>query len=154
MRESGDVLNLRRSHRCAVEVLVLALALLLLTDFSGCRPRERELAPLTGKVLYQGKPLTFGAVMIEHDQGQPATAAIQPDGTFVIETRGEGQGAVVGKRRVRVACYEAQDPAKKGSDSLGESLIPRKYTSFETSGLVIDVKPGTNEPLVIELTEH
>lgn len=151
MRESSDVRNLRRSHWCGVDIL--ALALLLLAGPTGCGRGDRELAPLTGKVLYKGEPLQFGAVMIEHQYGQPATAEIRPDGTFVMVTRGEGGGAVVGKRRVRIACYEAQDPANIGSDTLGESLIPRKYTSFETSGLTVDIQPGENEPLVIELTD-
>jgi hypothetical protein len=93
--------------------------------------------------------------MIEHEFGQPATAAIQPDGTFTVVTRGEGSGTAVGKRRIRVACYEAQDPNREAiggdEDTLGKSLIPEKYTSFETSGLTVDVQPGRNEPLILEL---
>ncbi|MDY0168315.1 MAG: hypothetical protein RBS80_17330 [Thermoguttaceae bacterium] len=154
MNETSAVVNAGRRCRCGVGVLVLALVLLLLTGPTGCGRGDRELAPLTGKVLYNGEPLQFGAVMIEHEYGQPATAEIRPDGTFVMVTRGEGQGAVVGERRVRITCFEAQAPANIGSDTLGESLIPQKYTSFETSGLTVDIKPGENEPLVFELTDH
>ena len=154
MVESSAVVNPGRWRRYGVGEVVLALVLLSLAGVPGCRRRQRELAPLTGTVLYNGEPLPFGAVMIEHDYGQPATAEIRPDGTFVMETRGEGWGAVVGERRIRITCFEAQDPAKVGRDTLGESLIPRKYTSFETSGLTVDIQPGQNEPLLFELTDH
>ena len=99
----------------------ITLCLLLLTvaatTSAGCWRQHRELAPLTGRVTYKGKPLRFGTVIVEHKHGQPATAVIQPDGSFEMATRGEGEGAAVGKCRVRIACYEGQDPAKAaGSD--------------------------------------
>ncbi len=153
MREYGKVLSLKRWRGRRPNIWISVAVLLLLAGLPGCGKGERELAPLTGKVLYNGTPLTFGAVMVEHDHGQPATAEIRPDGTFAMATHGEGEGAVVGKRRIRIACYEGQDPTKGVSDTLGESLIPEKYTSFETSGLIIDVEPSNKEPLVIELTD-
>lgn len=153
MCESSVAFDLGRLARGCSAVLAAVSVLLLLTGLPGCGRTDRELAPITGKVLYNGKPLEFGAVMIEHEYGQPATAAIQPDGTFTMATRGEGEGAVVGKRRVRIACYEAQGPGGPIDDTLGASLIPAKYTSFETSGLAVDIKPGGNEPIEFNLTE-
>ena len=137
---------------CLVMLLpVVALCL------AGCGKPARELAPLTGKVTYNGKPLRFGAITIEHEYGQPATSKIQSDGTFSLSTHGEGEGAAVGKRRVRIACFEGQDPARQTNPntpiSLGRLLIPEKYTSFETSGIVIDVRPGKNEPVVLNLVD-
>ncbi len=121
---------------------------------TGCG-KQRDLAPLSGKVLYQGKPLQFGTVVFEHEYGQPATGVIQPDGTFELTTRGEGEGTVVSTSRVRVACYQGQDPARKTDSgqptALGRSLIPEKYTSFETSGLTVEVRPDANEPIVLNL---
>lgn len=134
----------------------LALAIIAMIFAHGCGKQGRELSPITGQVSYQGKPLRFGSVMIEHKYGQPATAAIQPDGTFVIATLGEGEGAAAGKHRVRIACFEAQDPAGKvGHDppvKLGKSLIPEKYTSFDSSGLTITVRSDKNHPLILNLT--
>ncbi|MDZ7617563.1 MAG: hypothetical protein U1E05_11190 [Patescibacteria group bacterium] len=154
MDEYRNTLDWRRRPRRPRAVWSMAAALLVLTCVIGCGKGERDLAPLTGTVLYNGTPLTFGAVMIEHDHGQPATAAIRPDGTFAMATHGEGEGAVVGKRRIRVACYQGQDPAAPMSDTLGESLIPERYTSFETSGLEVDIKPDGNEPLELTLTDR
>lgn len=131
-------------------VVLLAAAVVSL----GCGKDKRNIVPLTGKVTFDGKPLQFGAVTILHDHGQPATAVIQPDGTFTMATLGEGDGAVVGKWRVRVVCYENQDPSKtEGAVMLGKLLIPERYTDIETSGLTVEVRPDRNEPLVINLTK-
>ncbi len=154
MCESSIAFDWGRFARGCSALLAAASVLVLLTGLPGCGRTDRELAPITGKVFYNGKPLKFGAVMIEHEYGQPATAAIQPDGAFTMATRGEGEGAVVGKRRVRIACYEAQGPGAPVGDTLGALLIPEKYTSFETSELVVDIKPGGNEPLEFNLTDH
>jgi hypothetical protein len=35
---------------------------------------------------------------------------------------------------------------------LGKLLIPDRYTAYETSGLVIDVQPGMDLPVVLQLT--
>ena len=157
MQGSSAFPESRRCGRCGpIAVSLLALLLAASTSSVGCGKRHREMAPLTGKVTYEGKPLRFGSVVVEHKHGQPATAVIQPDGTFVMATRGEGEGAAVGRCRVRVACYEGQDPANKPGPGqpteLGRSLIPERYTSFETSGLAVEVRSGANEPVVLNLT--
>lgn len=145
------------SPRGAPWLGVMAAAAAGLSLLAGCGPR-RPLAPITGQVLYDGKPLEFGTVSFQPEYGQPATAAIQPDGTFTLRTVGEGRGAVVGFNRVRVACYEAQNPhaspEQRGEGGLGRLLIPRRYTAYETSGLTVEVSPGHNEPILIELTSR
>ena len=72
-----------------------------------------------------------------------------------MTTRGQGDGAAVGKNRVRVVCFESQDPSSKlfGSEALGRPLIPQKYSSWETSGIEIEVQSGTNEPVTLELVD-
>ncbi len=153
MQESSTFAPLRRCNPIAGALLALLLA--AATSSIGCGKQQRELAPLTGSVTHRGEPLRFGAVMVEHKYGQPSTAQIQSDGTFAMATRGEGEGAAVGTCRIRVACYEGQDPARKPAPDeppvLGKSLIPEKYTSFETSGLTVEVRAGVNEPLVLNL---
>jgi len=134
----------------------LALALLFLV-FSGCGGERRELAPITGKVLYQGKPLPFGGIMFQSSSGQPATAVIQSDGSFEMKTHGEGTGVVVGHNKVRITCNTSQDTNRKSVSAgvelaLGRQLIPRRYGSFHTSKLEVDIKPDHNDPLLFELT--
>jgi len=131
---------------------------ILLFCLSGCGG-GRELASVNGKVLYRGEPLRFGSVMLQPRSGQPATAIIQSDGTFEVETFGEGLGAVVGSNKVRIVCYEAQDPnrnftATGGETAFGRSLIPKRYTSFDTSHLEVEIKSDHSEPLLLELTDE
>jgi len=129
----------------------------LLLIFSGCGGEGRELAPITGKVLFKGKPLSFGGIMFQSSSGQPATAVIQPDGSFEMKTHGEGTGAVVGHNKVRITCNATQDPNRKsasagGEMALGRQLIPKRYSSFRTSKLEVDIQPGHNDQLLFELT--
>lgn len=130
-----------------------ALTVVAGLTLAGCGPR-RPLVPVQGRVLLDGKPLAFGSVSFQSANGQPATAAIQSDGSFVLTVIGEGSGAVKGRNRVLVTCYEGQRQAEVTSGieaTLGKPLIPARYTSYETSGIVIDIEPGMRLPLVLDL---
>jgi hypothetical protein len=135
----------------------ILLVILLTVAFAalGCGKEKRNLATVTGKVTYHGKPLSFGAVIFQPEGGQFAVGEIQPDGTFEMVTANEGKGAVVGKNGVRVNCFEKPAGSKPGGErALGKSLIPEKYSSCATSGITVDVKPGTNEPVILELKDN
>ncbi len=135
-----------------VQVALLIGTLLLL---SGCR--SDEYAPVRGKVMYRGTPLTFGSVMFQPEAGQPAYGYIQKDGSFYLSTNGDGDGARIGPNKVRVACFETQQPQPDGTikdePGLGPTLIPTKYNSFEHSGLVVEVPPEGTSELVLELVD-
>lgn len=144
--------------------LVLAVVAVLATSTTGCGKEKRQRGVVTGKVTYRGEPLRFGTVIFEPEAGQFATGAIQPDGTFRMTTRGEGDGAPVGKCKVRFVCFANQDPAAKPPTSsddgppsetlpMGPPLIPEKYLSCATSGITVEVEPGENEPLTFDLTD-
>ena len=73
-------------------------------------------------------------------------------------TNGQGDGASIGKNRVRISCRESQSPSyrpsHKGEElALGKSLIPQKYSSCETSRITVEVRPNNNEPFVFNLTD-
>jgi hypothetical protein len=134
----------------------LLLAGMLLSALVGCSD-ARKLVPVQGQVFYNDKPLAFGNVMFQPENGQAASGNIQPDGTFVLETPGEGAGAPIGRSQVRITCYESQGPSAEVSTQtepgLGKLLIPAKYTNFATSELTVEVKPDGNEPFVFRLTD-
>jgi len=159
--------SMARPGRAGASVLILLASAAVATSMPGCGKARRDRAVVTGKVTYNGEPLRFGTVILEPEMGQYATGAIQPDGTFRMTTRGEGDGAPVGKCKVRLVCFAHQDPSAKAKPvgpengppqgeglPMGPSLIPKKYLSSETSGFIVDVKPGENEPLVLELTDR
>ena len=135
-------------------VLLLFVVLLTLAVAAiGCGRGGPELAPVSGKVVYNGKPLPFGAVTFQPESGRSSTGIIQPDGTFQMATSGRGDGAVVGKNEVRITCFSSQDPSNEGPAglALGKALIPQKYMSYQTSGFVVEVQSGSNDPIVFEL---
>jgi hypothetical protein len=112
------------------------------------------MATVTGKVLYNGRPLEFGSVMFQPSSGQPAQGQIQSDGTFTLSTYKFNDGAVVGTHKVRIACYESQKPGAPkapGEQTLGKLLIPLNYTLFDQSGFTADVSDDRKEPFVFEL---
>ena len=154
LRSLGDCRRGGVRLRCSsLAGLALGVAVLAAT---GC-DRGPQVAPVTGVVKYRGKPLEFGTVTFQAQQGQPARGNIQPDGSFTLSTFREGDGAMVGLHQVRVTCYESQRPsagtAAAGEQSLGKLLIPQKYTFFDRSGLTADVKAGQDNTFVFELTD-
>jgi hypothetical protein len=118
----------------------------------GCT-QTPSVVPVSGKVVYNGEPLPFGTVMFQPEQGQAAQGEIQPDGTFQLSTYGPNDGAVPGHHKVSVRCFSTQKPGADGGDAgaPGRLLIPQQYTRFGMSGLSADVKPGSTEPVVLEL---
>jgi hypothetical protein len=125
---------------------------------AGCRESgTATVVPVKGKVLLDGEPLKFGSVTLQPTRGQPARGDIGPDGEFTLSTYSPGDGAPIGRHTVKVTCYTSQDPAAKkdaaagAAGMLGESLIPDRYTRFDSSGLEISILAGSSTPYVIEL---
>jgi hypothetical protein len=106
-------------------------------------------------VFLGDEPLKFGTVVFQPLQGgQPAQGKVAADGSFVLSTFNESDGASVGRHRVKVACYTKQDPAAKGQasgDSLGDLLIPERYASFAQSGIEVSVLAQGNAPFILKL---
>jgi hypothetical protein len=97
------------------------------------------MARCTGKVTYKNALLKFGSIIFQPEAGKVASSTIKPDGTFELGTNKPGDGAIVGKHRVRVVSLSTQDPkfqAKEGQEiPTGKSLIPEKYNDFDTTPL-------------------
>ena len=139
----------------AATVLTTLVGLLI-----GCTAGDQaSVVPVTGKVLLSGEPLRFGTVTFQPSHGQPGHGEIGSNGEFVLSTYREGDGAAVGRHKVKITCYASQDPAAKKAErgpqeSLGESLISERYTRFDTSGLEVAVLAGGNKPFVFELARE
>lgn len=122
----------------------------------GCSEQE-PLVPITGRVFLDDKPLEFGAVMMQPPSGFPSTGIIQSDGSFEMTTHGLGGGARLGVNKIRVTCFEGQRPSNiRDGDSerpVGRSYIPRRYNNY-ANGLTVEIKPDSNEPLEIRLTDN
>ena len=117
----------------------MALALLSPLWIGGCGgsqsgPRVAPTLPVHGKVTYQGQPLTGGTIQTEPDRGREASGIIGPDGAFTLTTFKENDGAVPGTHRVAISgVYK------------GRVAIPRKFDSYNTSKIEIDVTAGKTD---------
>lgn len=117
-----------------------------------------NLAPVTGTVTHNGSPVTGGELTftpVQTGEGastaRPASATIQPDGTFAAMTEKAGDGASVGKHLISYSAPSdsADRPEWDGSGS------PPEVAKSPFLGLVpavpqVDVAAGKNE-LKIEL---
>lgn len=111
--------------------------------FTGCDGRPKRV-PIAGTVLIDGQPLKGGQIRIFPDTARSAQSMIDSEGHFELFTFETGDGAVLGEHRVEIKSAENVPGGVKW-------LVPKKYTSFETSGITIKVdKP--NKDLRIELT--
>jgi hypothetical protein len=110
------------------------------------------MAPVKGKVLLDGQPLTSGRVSTVPKVGRGANGAIKSDGSFELTTESPGDGAVIGTHSVTVTAYAPGPGGPEGGR--GKLLAPQKYTDDLTSGLTIEVKPDQENNPVLELSSQ
>lgn len=130
------------------------LVLIILGLLAGCGG-DRGLAPVTGRVLLDGKPLEGAAVLFEPEAGGvPATGVTDAGGKFTLATTGRGAGASLGKNGVAVSKQVVAEPGRKveeGEIVAMRSETPAKYASPRTSGITIEVKRGL-DPVELQLS--
>jgi hypothetical protein len=136
-------------------LLTISFIFVLMVAF-GCSQRD-PIAPVSGRVTIDGEPLPFGYVVFQPQKGQPAKGEISEEGRFSLISAKLGEGALLGKHRVSVYCYEGHSPEAKekvaaGHVSLGRSLIPVGYSRGGMSGLSAEVPPDGLEDFQIELS--
>jgi len=108
-------------------------------------------APVNGQVKFKGggdvSVLAGYAVAFELEGAKTSgVGEIKPDGSFTISTFGTDDGAVPGKHRVSISPPLSPDPDKP----MPKPKIAAKYAGFDSSGLIVDIKPGRNE-VVLEV---
>jgi len=126
-------------------VAVTAVALIIL---GGCGTGGPDLAPLSGTVSLDGRPLEQGLVQFVPETGTgPAAVGSITGGRFVAETAGRS-GARPGRYRVRI---ESRAPPADETDTLPRSLVPERYGNPATSGIVYAVEAGRENEVEIAL---
>ena len=150
----------------------LSLGLLILSAGCGRLGRSVEHAEVSGKVLYQGKPLPGGVVNFVTVKGSFAnTCAIDENGNYQLKAPvGEVQISVQNRmlqnqspiqrdkskeaktfREKKTIEIEQAQPSK-GPLKGRYVAIPDRYNDPSTSGLIYTVKPGS-QTHDIELSE-
>ncbi len=119
-------------------------SLVLLAAFAaGCGGGPPQpLAPVTGKVTFNGQPLPTGTlIFMPKAGGPPAIGMIDKEGAFKMTTD-DFEGAVPGVHTVMISALK-----ENGDFAPQTELIPQKYGT-EQSGLTADVK--ADQPNVID----
>jgi hypothetical protein len=129
---------------CQLAGVVLGLVSMML--LSGCSSGGFPTAPVRGTITYQGKPLTTGTILFRPEGDLPsATGEIKPDGSYVLTTYTDDDGAVLGKHDILITAIEDQtDKLPEARNPAPGLIIPVRYTNFATSGLSREVKEGQN----------
>src|SRR5262249_16860771 len=86
---------------------------------------------IRGKVRFQGRPVTSGAVVVLNSDGTAVKGAIQPDGSYSV--------AGVVRGRVKIGVLSARPGADHKNNAEGWFPLPRVLGNPGTSGLVCDV---------------
>jgi hypothetical protein len=123
---------------------------------AGCSDSEPQLLavhPVSGAIQFRGQPMG-GAFITLHANGASADsplprASVQPDGSFALTTYNGHDGAPAGEYVLTVHWYK---PVKHGDDWVGgPNVLPSKYASPRTSGLLVTVAEGENHLQPIQL---
>jgi hypothetical protein len=125
---------------------LIAAAGLLLVASVGCEKPPFDVAPVHGKVTVDGKPLAQGRLMFtpvskqgELEAGKPAYGRIQPDGSYVLYTYGDDDGAVVGEHGVTV--INTDDTSKDANaPRFTRVSLPRRYQVVAGQDNEIDIE--------------
>jgi hypothetical protein len=128
--------------------------LVVLVIFSGCGPAKTE---VSGIVRYQGKPLSFGTVLVVDTDGMPYTSPISDEGAytargvpvgpvrFAVLVRDERRITVKLPKRVPGWRHAKMDLSQRDdNETAAKPQIPPRYAAVGTSGLSTILQPGSN----------
>jgi len=105
------------------------------------------LCPIQGQLTWKdgtpAKELANSQVVFEEETKHTSSVGvIQADGTFQMMTLKPGDGVPAGHHKVAILEH------RPNSNTAGTQLVPAKldlkYADLNSSGLEVDIKPGTN----------
>lgn len=122
-------------------VLIASIFSLLPFLGAGC-DKGPAIAPVSGVVTQDGKPLPDAVVEFQPDYGTPSYATTTDDGAYELSYRSGRMGALLGHHTVRVSTRgEVTDPETDETYVVPET-IPGEYNSETT--LEFEVERGKN----------
>lgn len=127
--------------RSVATLLLFSLAISLI----GCGDGRPTRLAVSGQVLIDGKPLSYGHVRFVPKGARPSGGRLDEQGRFTLSCYGENDGIVPGVHRVEV---NAGEPL---SATTIKWHAPKKYFRYTISGLEQEITDSTDS-LVINLT--
>jgi hypothetical protein len=118
-----------------IDILPICFTLLMIS-FIGCGKTGADIAPVSGRITLDGKPLEKADVVFQPDGSKPpASGRTDADGRYQLVYKRGVMGGAIGSNTVRITI--SSDVAANPPN------IPARYNS--ESGLVKEVKSGQNE---------
>lgn len=130
--------------------MTFRLTILLVAAFTllaGCAgPATKKMVNVTGTVKYKGQLLKTGVIKFLAPNGDFATAAIAPDGKFIMTE------VVPGEQKVAYVGGPMNVGSSDGSAGLKDKpvAVPEKFGDPQTSGISVTV-PATGGEVTVEL---
>ncbi len=129
-------------------LLLLLAGGLALGPASCRRGGHKSVSPVSGRVLYNGKPaegaqVTFFPLDHKDPQKPRPGAQVRRDGSFRLSTYASYDGAPPGRYAVTIIY---RSPEKKENDeNMGPDLLRGRYADPKTTPLAVEVKEGAND---------
>lgn len=125
-------------------ITLLSWTGILLIVAQGCHRSPGALTPVTGRISYQGRPLTTGTIVFVPDisrgeTGPAGYAKIRPDGTYVLQTT-DGPGVPAGWYRITVTSLGPPGSTYNNPLPIPQSYIPDRYCDPDQSLLACEIK--------------
>lgn len=129
------------------------LVAIVLVDCCACSDDgRRPVFPVSGQVMYHGKP-TPDALVIFHPISDPDPSAprpltrVNPDGSFTLTTYEMNDGAPAGEYTVTITWVKDIDNGNTAKEDIkpAKHLLPERYSKVETSGLKVEIKKEKNK---------
>jgi len=130
---------------CGVPHIALGAILLTCLAAAGCGGGGPELAAtgtVSGKVTFEGAPVTEGDVNFASSEGYAATVPLDSSGSFLIESLEIGTYTVFVTPPSPTEAPDS-DPSEMAEPKQYDN-IPQGYREQTTSDLVAEVKEGDN----------
>ena len=126
-------------ERIIMRLLLVAVVCTSITVGAGCSREVRS--TVRGKVDYDGQMLNSGYILFQVNYLVTKGAEIASDGSYVVD------GLPYGSAAVSICVDEPPPPTPEGIEPTAipgtyeenPVLIPRKYDSLETSGIMVEV---------------
>jgi hypothetical protein len=116
--------------------------LLLGVTLPGCGEDRPPTYPVRGRVVFaDGKPVQTGVVeLLSTEFGETASGRIADDGTFVLGTFAEDDGACAGEHQAIVIQMIINDGVTTHNRDHGPAVDPM-FATYERSNLKVQVEP-------------
>jgi hypothetical protein len=139
------------SMRAGSARMLLSLSVGLLVTL-GCGESGPRMYPARGKVVFSdGKPVKLGTVeLLSDEHGTTATGKILEDGTFVLGTLTDSDGAAAGSHRAIVAQVAVFDGTLQHQRDHGDMVDP-VYASYTSSPLKVTIRRAARNDIELRV---